>query len=839
MKRFSFLYILSVFCLISFTACTDEVLESNSFTDEVYSRIVITADDLKVDDDSRTALNITDVGAEFAWAENDTIGIFPNEGAQAYFPMVSGAGTNTATFTGGGWALKASSTYAAYFPYDYAHRDYKNIALSYLGQVQQKDADTGHVSSYDYMAAVASSPYHGEVCFDFKHLGSLLQFKLTVPSDATLTSLTLLSEDNDFVQKGKINLLNDPISVIPVERGNSLELGLADIDAQKGKEVTLYMMVAPADLSGKKLTVSVSDNKGNVAQTELNGKNFEAGIAYSLSGTLSEFTEAVVQITGTKGKVVGAEGGLVEVEYLSQLSCEVVIPDDARSWIKKTSSRSLTSQRIYLDVEENTGENNRRATVVIKNSKTNLAVEYNILQAGCNSYAITEENGRLPIGVLSAQHPTSNVIQSLSYLLDNDLNTYYEVNQTNTYFIWEGATAVASNKFCFGTTSDGGKHPKSFSIEKSNDGKTWNGLGWGLMIGGENWAYTTGYGSGVTVSSFFKFKFEGSHGGSALQIAEIFMEQTDVSINSFEDLVKLGSGSSYSSQTPMGRHYENRHVTTDSDCTWLATASNEPDLLPSAPGYSLRPYTVNLYPFGEPVPADVNQHGIGDCSALAVLAELAYRFPDFIKSIITNHGDGTFTVAMYDPQGKSVNVRVQSTFLGDNNGIGASSGKNGEANWATVMEKAIMKWNKIYQVNPDIMGIGSEHVAPLFTGEGNSFAINPNNLIAIQLKQAADLSFANNMIVIGGFTQGNVDTGNGAQTVTAHAFSFMQSTDSRALFSMRNPWGNSPGGTSSDDGVLDIMDDGIVPPLIDMRIIYPGAAEPYAKPAYPYVPPVY
>ena len=165
--------------------------------------------------------------------------------------------------------------------------------------------------------------------------------------------------------------------------------------------------------------------------------------------------------------------------------------------------------------------------------------------------------------------------------------------------------------------------------------------------------------------------------------------------------------------------------------------------------------------------------------------------------------------------------------------------KKGEANWATVMEKAIMKWNKIYQVNPDINGIGSEHVAPLFTGEGNSFAITPNNLLAIQLKQAANLSFANNMIVIGGFTQGYVDTGNGAQTVTAHAFSFMLSTDSKALFSMRNPWGNSPGGTSSDDGVLNIMDDGIVPPLIDMRIIYPGAAAPYAKPAYPYVPPVY
>ena len=262
--------------------------------------------------------------------------------------------------------------------------------------------------------------------------------------------------------------------------------------------------------------------------------------------------------------------------------------------------------------------------------------------------------------------------------------------------------------------------------------------------------------------------------------------------------------------------------------------------MPSSPGYTLRPYTVTLYPFGEPVPADINQHGVGDCSALAVFADMAYLFPDFIKSIITDHGDGTYTVAMFDPQGKAVDVTIQSTFLGDDNGLGATSGKNGEANWATVLEKAIMKWNYIYQVNPDIYGIGSEHVAPLFTGEGNSFAFSPNVLSPKQLKQAVEIALNNQMIVIGGFTQGDIDVGYGPRTVTAHAFSFMLSTDEDALFSMRNPWGNSPGGTSTDDGILNIFDNNVIPPLIDLRIIYPGAAKDYAlKELSPYNPPQY
>ena len=344
-------------------------------------------------------------------------------------------------------------------------------------------------------------------------------------------------------------------------------------------------------------------------------------------------------------------------------------------------------------------------------------------------------------------------------------------------------------------------------------------------------------------SKYFRFIIEQNHGASTTRVSELGYGEdmdADKDITTFSELLNRGTSFTKNDNTPMGNHYDNRHVTTDEDRQWLSTATNEPDLLPSAGGYTLRKYEVNLYPFGEPVPADINQHGIGDCSALAVLAEMAYLFPDFIKSIVSDHGDGTYTVAMYDPQGKPVDVTVQSTFLGDNNGIGASGGKDGKANWATIMEKAIMKWNKIYQVNPDIYGIGSEHVAPLFTGEGNSFAISPSSLLPKQLAQAARIALEERMIVIGGFTTGGLSYNYGPQTVTAHAYSFMLSTDWEAMFAMRNPWGNSPGGTRTDDGVVNIYNDGVIPPTIDMRIIYPGAALDYAvKDLTPYTPPKY
>ena len=275
----------------------------------------------------------------------------------------------------------------------------------------------------------------------------------------------------------------------------------------------------------------------------------------------------------------------------------------------------------------------------------------------------------------------------------------------------------------------------------------------------------------------------------------------------------------------MGTHYVNKHVTTQADKEWLATASNEPNLIPSASSLTqFKSFVVTLYPYGSPMPADVNQHSIGDCSALAVFASFAYLYPNFIKDIITDNGNRTYTVAMFDPQGNPVNVTVTSNFLADANGnIGCVTGISNRPTWSTVLEKAMMKWEKIYKVNEDIGGIGSEHVAPLFTGNGDSFAFSSNVLTSSQLKRAVVASLNQGKITIGGFTKSDVQVNGNHKTVAGHAFTLMYSLDNSALFSMRNPWGGE------DDGVLNIPNNSTIPPMIDLRIINPGKAANYSN----------
>lgn len=330
MKRMSFLPMGAVVLLLAFTACSEELNEVPSGT---LKQIVMTAADFETEDGSRTNFQITSAGAEFSWAANDTVGIFPNEGAQAYFPMTSGAGTKSANFTGGGWALKDASTYAAYYPFIGDFYLNKNaIPVDFSGQVQTGNASTAHLGAYDYMAAIPATPKNGNVSFAFKHLGALVQLKLTVPQASTLNSVTLTTENDAFAVKGTIDVMASAPSITSVTSTKEVTLELKEFATTEANQiVSLYMMLPPVDLSAKTLKAVVKTSNGT-EEVALESKNFQAGKAYALSGSLKDLNGGAVVGNGTykDGVVSIATAGtmkkLLGDDYLNITSLKIVGP---------------------------------------------------------------------------------------------------------------------------------------------------------------------------------------------------------------------------------------------------------------------------------------------------------------------------------------------------------------------------------------------------------------------------------------------------------------------------------------------------------------------------------
>ncbi len=309
---------------------------------------------------------------------------------------------------------------------------------------------------------------------------------------------------------------------------------------------------------------------------------------------------------------------------------------------------------------------------------------------------------------------------------------------------------------------------------------------------------------------------------------------------SIDDLMPLATGRTHSAVTPMGIYFEElvAHVVTEAESAFLADAAQSPPVPETTSTLHLESFPVDLYPSGGPVPSDVQQHAIGDCSADSVMASLAYLAPGFVKSRIVERHDGTFSVRLFDPMAQPIVVNVDTRFVANTqNQLVAATSRAGHADWATVLEKAVMKYLTVFPVVGGIGGIGSEFVSPIFTGDGDSFAFPPGVLSKAQIPRAARALLAQGKVIIGGFNA--VMPVGPLKTVTAHAYAVFVPATSDTLLSMRNPWGASPlvsgGHDRSQDGVVNVPSTDSWASAVDMRVIEPGAAAGGGATA-PYIP---
>lgn len=298
-----------------------------------------------------------------------------------------------------------------------------------------------------------------------------------------------------------------------------------------------------------------------------------------------------------------------------------------------------------------------------------------------------------------------------------------------------------------------------------------------------------------------------------------------------DDLQTFFKDFSDTPETPMGIHFRGLKAATKEQKEWLEDAGSEPDSLKKDASWTQ--HDISLYPNKTPIPADVNQSALGDCNVLSLLGEMAYLYPRFITSLIKRESAHSFRVRMFAPSGQRITVRVSNLCLTDRNGsIIQCKGKENTPTWSTILEKAIMKWLKVYKPGTSIEGFGAELMTPLFTGDGRSFSIHPGTLTAPQLQRLVLSCLRHGLLVNGGFLRSDIPLDQHT-TIAMHGHTFMMPQRPDALFAVRNPWGHG-----KDDHVMSVTDDGIVPPLIDLRIISPGIALKYFKGnPQPYFPP--
>ena len=239
----------------------------------------------------------------FNWAIGDTLGIFPNKGNQVEFPISAKSGDTSASFDGGGWALRNNASYAAYYPFSVwnYHRNNETILLDYSGQVQNGNGGFAHLSAYDYLASGKTSPENSAVTFQMERQGAILYIDIVVPAPSTITSLEISCDEAIFVEKASLDISGDEPVVKPVETKESLTLSFKNTETTVSNEtVRAYMAVQPVDFSDKTVTATLYTSNGSYSAQVVSREVKKGSAAFlrfagDFTPTVIEFADAEVK----------------------------------------------------------------------------------------------------------------------------------------------------------------------------------------------------------------------------------------------------------------------------------------------------------------------------------------------------------------------------------------------------------------------------------------------------------------------------------------------------------------------------------------------------------------
>lgn len=287
MKNKSLIYA-SLLALAVMSSCSNNDNELNSTKSEYVNSVRVTVEDFLPETPStRTAYTVDGSGFHFQWTNGDALGIYPVGGDQVKFPISNGDGSATATFDGGAWKLRSEYQYAAYYPFSANNYTISESALpaSFTGQAQNGNGSTAHLGAYDYLACAATAPdANGGVDLTMKHLGAFVRLQLTMPKADTYSSVVLESDGAEFVTAGTFNLTAATPAITPTATSSTYTINLTNIaTTEKNQVITVYAIVAPANLSTNNIKVTVHGTGQTTYVQTVTGKNFTARSAYNIA----------------------------------------------------------------------------------------------------------------------------------------------------------------------------------------------------------------------------------------------------------------------------------------------------------------------------------------------------------------------------------------------------------------------------------------------------------------------------------------------------------------------------------------------------------------------------
>lgn len=346
-----------------FVGCTAEV--ENPEVDITSIRCSISQIDVEEDFatgilDTLSVTKATIDGSSFLWSAGDRIGIIPNSGSQIYFAVSNGAGTSSASFDGGDWAMKSTGTFYAYYPlYPDIFLTKNHVPVSYTGQTQSGNNNTLHTGDYWTLFTGGTTAVGNTLNFSFNHMTSFFKTYVTVPA-GTYTKITFTAPSDIFIEEGYFDLSAQTPAIVGTSMTDELTLNLENVTFAEETELSGYLVVAPVDIAGVPITVTVfKDDVATYEYTLAKANNMVASKTYAFRATA--LTQLVSSVSQANTLFASGATAVTITEPLTA-DATIVLPDTGEA---VTLNLPTTASSSKLTVSYDPGASSYPATLAI------------------------------------------------------------------------------------------------------------------------------------------------------------------------------------------------------------------------------------------------------------------------------------------------------------------------------------------------------------------------------------------------------------------------------------------------------------------------------------------
>lgn len=274
--------------------------------------------------------------------------------------------------------------------------DHPGTETEQIDQVQLDQTNIIRAAAEDPRIMVESIDYTSEGYTIVFSNGTKADIKLKKSGSKNAVYVKNIESDET---EAKFTLTDNTVLKIPLLYAMSVEFDAQDLYVVKPNDTRTIHYKVVSNFEDIKIEVQPSD--GITAEVMPGASAFEGSVNIS-TGDVIPAESSVLVLVSNPGKTISRKilfekgglevynntikevdnnGGIVKLEFLTNVDCELDIPENSREWIEGYSTRALEYAFLEIKISPNAGYN-REGKVFVRNVEHGINLEFTVRQGG-------------------------------------------------------------------------------------------------------------------------------------------------------------------------------------------------------------------------------------------------------------------------------------------------------------------------------------------------------------------------------------------------------------------------------------------------------------------------